>query len=179
MQRSNALAVARRVLQLRIIRPQQNIAAYLPASAELDTRILLRALLARGCRLFLPRIDSWRAKRMRFLAVNSGPLRRNRFGIAEPSGHRSCGTRWMHIVLLPLVAYDSHGNRLGSGAGFYDRALRFRQLRSSWHGPLLLGLAHSAQYQTDITSGPYDVPIDAVVTEKGITWFNGRQREQP
>ncbi len=159
------------MLRLRHLRPGQNVAAYLPTGAELDTRELLRRMLTRGCTLYLPRIESWRCSRMRFIAVDSGPLRRNRLGIDEPTGQHGLGARWMNIVLLPLVAFDARGNRLGSGAGFYDRVLAFRARRRHWRGPLLLGLAFAAQGVDHIDHGPHDIPLDGVITEQGLTLF--------
>jgi 5-formyltetrahydrofolate cyclo-ligase len=171
LQAQRALLIARHVFALRQLRPRQKIAAYLPVGPEADTRPLLRGLLTRDCGIYLPRIESWRGKRLSFIAINSGPLRRNFFGIAEPRGTQACKVRWMNIVLLPLVAFDSAGNRLGSGAGFYDRALSFRRLRKSWRGPLLLGLAHSEQQVDRIEPQLYDVPLDGVITELGLTMF--------
>lgn len=166
-----ARQIARHVLRLRSLRPGQNIAVYLPIGAELDTRDLLHDLLTRGCRVYLPRIGSLRSRSMRFIAADSGPLRRNRIGIAEPSGHQQLGARWMNIILLPLVAFDRRGNRLGNGAGYYDRALAFRTRRRCWRGPLLLGLAFSAQAVDHIDREPHDVPLDGVITEKGLMLF--------
>jgi 5-formyltetrahydrofolate cyclo-ligase len=158
-------------MRLRRLRPGQHVAAYLPTGAELDTRELMRRMLMRGCTLYLPRIESWRSSHMRFIAVNSGPLRRNRLGIDEPTGQHSRSARWMNIILLPVVAFDARGNRLGSGAGFYDRALAFRVLRRHWRGPLLLGLAFSAQGVDHIDHEPHDIPLDGVISEKGLTLF--------
>ena len=171
-----ARQIARHVLQLRFLRPGQSIAVYLPIGAELDTRDLMRRLLTRGCRLYLPRIGSLHSRSMRFIAADSGPLRRNRIGIAEPSGHHQLGARWMNIILLPLVAFDRRGSRLGNGAGYYDRALAFRARRRYWRGPLLLGLAFSAQGVDHIDREPHDIPLDAVITETGMMLFPREQR---
>jgi 5-formyltetrahydrofolate cyclo-ligase len=171
IQQQRALTIARHVLSLRRVRARQKIAAYLAVGSELDTRPLLRGMLTRGCEIYLPRIESWRGKRLRFVAIRSGPLRRNRCGIAEPAGLQVGGARWMGVVLLPLLAYDVLGNRLGSGAGFYDRALAFRRLRRVWRGPLLLGLAHSEQQIDRIENQSHDVPLDGVITELGLTTF--------
>lgn len=171
LRRQFARQIARHVLRLRPLRPGQSIAVYLPIGAELDTRDLMRGLLTRGCRLYLPRIGSLRSGRMRFIAADSGPLRPNRIGILEPTGHRQLGARWMNIILLPLVAFDRRGNRLGNGAGYYDRALAFRARRRCWRGPLLLGLAFSAQAVEHIDREPHDVPLDGVITENGLTLF--------
>ena len=171
LRRHFARQIARHVLRLRSLRPGQSIAVYLPIGAELDTRDLMRGLLTRDCRLYLPRIGSMRSRSMRFIAADSGPLRRNRIGIAEPSGHHQRGARWMNIILLPLVAFDRRGTRLGNGAGYYDRALAFRARRRYWRGPLLLGLAFSAQGVDHIDHEPHDIPLDGVITEQGLTLF--------
>jgi 5-formyltetrahydrofolate cyclo-ligase len=171
VRRQLARQVARHVLRLRSLRPGQRIAVYLPIGAELDTRDLIRGLLTRGCRVYLPRIGSLRSRSMRFIAADSGPLRRNRLGISEPSGHQQLGARWMNIILMPLVAFDARGNRLGNGAGYYDRALAFRARRRWWRGPLLLGLAFSAQGVDPIEHEPHDIPLDGVITEKGLMLF--------
>ena len=171
LRRQLARQIARHVLRLRSLRPGQRIAVYLPIDAELDTRDLIRGLLTRGCRVYLPRIGSLRSRSMRFIAADSGPLRRNRLGISEPSGHQQLGARWMNIILLPLVAFDRRGNRLGNGAGYYDRALAFRARRRWWRGPLLLGLAFSAQAVDHIDCEPHDIPLDGAITENGPMLF--------
>jgi 5-formyltetrahydrofolate cyclo-ligase len=94
--------------------------------------------------------------------------RSNRLGISEPEGSRIIGARWLDVVFLPLVGFDSRGVRLGTGGGFYDRAFAFRHWRKVWHTPQLIGLAYSFQQVEHITSAAHDVLMDAVVTEKGV-----------
>ena len=122
----------------------------------------------RGCRIFLPRIDRRRASgAMRFVPMQ-GPLQHNRLGIAEPQGSKALGARWLDVVFLPLVGFDRHGVRLGTGGGFYDRTFAFRQLRRAWQVPRLVGLAYAFQQLEGITAAAHDVLMDAVVTETGI-----------
>ena len=72
------------------------------------------------------------------------------------------------IVILPLVAFDDRGYRLGYGGGFYDRTLA--QLRAS--GPVLaLGFAYAGQWADDLPVDATDEPMDALITEKGVTRF--------
>ncbi len=77
----------------------------------------------------------------------------------------------MTLILLPLVAFDASGNRLGMGGGHYDRALQFRRRRSHWRGPLLVGLAFDVQQSEPLPIERWDVRLDAVITESGIRWF--------
>jgi len=72
------------------------------------------------------------------------------------------------IIILPLLAYDTHGHRLGYGGGFYDRTLEV--LRN--HGPILaVGFAYSAQQIDRVPVASTDQPMDAVVTENGACVF--------
>jgi 5-formyltetrahydrofolate cyclo-ligase len=72
------------------------------------------------------------------------------------------------VVFLPLVGFDRHGLRLGTGGGYYDRAFAFRRWRSAWHAPRLVGLAYAFQQVERITPASHDVLLDAVVTDEGI-----------
>jgi 5-formyltetrahydrofolate cyclo-ligase len=150
------------------LRAGWRIAVYAPVSGELDTAPLIALAQSRGCRVYLPRIDRHRlGRKMRFIEM-SGEQRRNRLGIAEPQGHRMIGARWLDVVFLPLVGFDSHGVRLGTGGGYYDRAFAFRRWRTVWHTPRLVGLAYSFQQVERITPAAHDVLLDAVVTEEGV-----------
>ena len=71
----------------------------------------------------------------------------------------------LEVVLVPLVAVDWSGNRLGHGAGYYDRTFAFRQGHTH---PVLIGLAHRFQILESIEPSPWDIPVDLVVTETGI-----------
>ena len=104
---------------------------------------------------------------MRFVP-RQGRLQYNRLGIAEPQVTEFLGSRWLDVVFLPLVGFDRSGVRLGSGGGFYDRALAFRQLRSVWRAPRLIGLAYAFQELASIGAAAHDVLMDAVVTEEGV-----------
>jgi 5-formyltetrahydrofolate cyclo-ligase len=73
------------------------------------------------------------------------------------------------VVVLPVVGFDRRGNRLGMGAGYYDRALRRRQdAARAWRRPLLVGVAFACQELPAIPASPWDVPLDLIVTERGI-----------
>jgi len=150
------------------LRSGWRIALYAALPWELDAAPLITLAEQRGCRVFLPRIDRRRASSgMRFVP-RRGPWRYNRLGISEPQGSESLGARWLDVVFLPLVGFDRRGVRLGTGGGFYDRALAFRHLRQVWHGPRLVGLAYAFQERERIEAAAHDVLMDAVVTEKGV-----------
>ncbi len=115
------------------------------------------------------RASAGRAPHARCASSSSpGRSERNRLGIEEPQDTPSIGARWLDIVFLPLVGFDRFGLRLGTGGGFYDRAFAFRQARHAWHAPRLIGIAYAFQEVERISPHPHDVPLDAVITEKGI-----------
>jgi len=165
--RSAQLVAANVDLFLRL-RPSWRIALYASLPEELDTGPLIRLAQNRGCRIFLPRIARQRlARGMRFIETDDRH-RLNRLGIHEPQSSRAIGARWLDLVFLPLVGFDSRGVRLGTGGGYYDRAFAFRRWRQAWHTPRLIGLGYAFQQVPSITSAPHDVLLDAVVTEEGI-----------
>ena len=87
---------------------------------------------------------------------------RSTFGVEEP---QSGGMVVPDLLLVPLLAFDPRGHRLGYGGGFYDRTLA--ALRAA--GPVrALGLAYAAQQVPRVPSGRHDAPLDAIVTERGV-----------
>jgi 5-formyltetrahydrofolate cyclo-ligase len=146
----------------------ERIAVYTALPSELDAAPLIALAQRRGCSIYLPRIDRRRSSRgMRFVALG-GELKENHLGIGEPVGAEVIAARWLDLVFLPLVGFDAGGVRLGSGGGFYDRALAFRQLRSVWHKPRLVGFGYAFQQLQRLTAAPHDVLLDAVVTDEGF-----------
>jgi 5-formyltetrahydrofolate cyclo-ligase len=148
------------------LRSGLRIAVYASLPSELDTAPLIALARSRHCRIYVPRIDRHTlGRKMRFVEL-TGRQRRNRLGIDEPEGSHTIGARWLDVVFLPLVGFDSSGARLGMGGGYYDRAFEFRRWRTTWHAPLLVGLAYSFQQVERITAATHDVRLDAVVTEE-------------
>jgi 5-formyltetrahydrofolate cyclo-ligase len=166
-----AASAARLLAAARLPRPGSSIAAYVPNDGEFDPAPLLELARRRGCRVYMPVLTRRRT------ALAFGPLdapapawRRNRYGILEPSGVPALLRRPhdVDLVLVPLVAFDAHGRRLGMGAGYYDRAFAFLLRRTAWRRPRLLGLAFDAQQADSIADQPWDVPLWGVLTESRL-----------
>lgn len=150
------------------LRPSWRIAIYAALPEELDATPLIELAQARGCRIYLPRIDRHTlGRKMKFVAMGARQ-RSNRLGIVEPEGMEIIGARWLDVVFLPIVGFDSCGVRLGTGGGYYDRAFAFRRWRKVWHTPQLVGLAYAFQQIESIKAAAHDVLLDAVVTERGV-----------
>ena len=92
----------------------------------------------------------------------------NRFGIPEPdlAPDSRLDPRELAVVLLPLVGFSAAGARLGMGGGYYDRSFAFR--RQSAAPPRLVGVGYDFQRVDGLQPKPWDVPLDAVLTESGL-----------
>ncbi|HEY6455109.1 MAG TPA: 5-formyltetrahydrofolate cyclo-ligase [Steroidobacteraceae bacterium] len=164
-------AVAHHIRHSFNLRPGLRIAVYAPLPSELDTAALIRLGEQHGCRIYLPRLTDLRRCRMQFVAA-AGAMRRNHLGIMEPVHLRRLSARRLDLVFVPLVGFDARGERLGMGAGYYDRAFAFLRQRSHWIHPRLIGLAYSFQQVPHIEGAAHDVRLNAVITEKGLIKCN-------
>lgn len=154
------------------------LAAYWPADGELDPRPLLESARRRGRRIFLPVLRPGAAARLWFVRHQPGePLRPNRYGIPEPLRRREHIqlARDLDLLLVPLVGFDPDCNRLGMGGGFYDRTLAYLRHRPHWRRPRLIGIAHECQRLERLDPRPWDIPLDAVATERRIYWRRGKR----
>ncbi len=163
-----ARQAARRLSLLGILRGGTRIALYTAVRGELPTESLRRIAESRGCQLFVPRVTHTRAFRMTFVPLRE-PYRSNPYGIPEPVGlNGALPARWMDVVIVPLVAFDASGTRLGSGAGYYDRALAHLALRNEWRRPLVVGFAYDFQRVESLERKRWDVPMHVIVTDRRI-----------
>jgi 5-formyltetrahydrofolate cyclo-ligase len=137
----------------------------------MDPRPLMDYLCSMGKTLYLPVLVNFSERKLWFSAYTPGdPLVRNRFGIPEPKRvhDRRIRTVALDLVLLPLVAFDTMGHRLGMGGGYYDHSFEFINLRVHWRKPRLVGLAYEFQRVPLIEPEPWDIPLDAIATEQGV-----------
>lgn len=142
----------------------RHIGIYWPMDGELDLRWLLQRFPQKH--FYLPVLPATPHPQLRFRHWHGAALTyRNRYGIPEPlRGHSQPPAR-LDLVLLPLVAFDPQGARLGMGAGFYDRTFAFKRLLPG-AGPALIGAAHQLQCVPRLPTDSWDIPLDAVVTEE-------------
>lgn len=162
-----------------LLRPGRRVAVYLAYGHEADLRHVIDVARRRGCRLYLPVITDFRHSRMRFVRYRiDSVMRVNRYGIAEPDPRHAevIPVRQLDLVLLPLVAFDEHGWRLGSGAGFYDRSLHHLREGRGWRRPKLIGVAYECQRVARLQPDRWDVPLDGNVTERGLQRFSTAAR---
>jgi 5-formyltetrahydrofolate cyclo-ligase len=137
-------------------------AAYFPVHDELDPIPLLEALHGRGLRTALPAVQPGPDLVFREWSPGAA-LCHGKFGLQEPAG--DCAELAPGIVLVPLLAFDRKGGRLGYGAGYYDAALhRLRQ-----HAPVTaIGIAFDEQEFPEVPQEPQDERLDMILTPSRV-----------
>ena len=141
----------------------RNIALFLSVDGELNTRPLIARLWHQKKAVYLPVLHPFSPGNLLFLRYSPDtPLLPNKLRIPEPplDIRQLITLDQLDLMLVPLVAFDQHGQRLGMGGGFYDRTLQnWRQ-----HGFLPVGVAHDCQQVDSLPVAEWDVPLPAVMT---------------
>lgn len=136
------------------------VAAYHPLPGELDPLPLLAMFACEGASTALPVADPDRSLSFR-LWKPGDPVVRGLYGVDTPGEEADAATP--DILLVPLLAFDTKGRRLGYGAGFYDRALE--KLRAD--GPVtVIGLGYEAQRVKRVPTESHDQKMDWILTER-------------
>jgi 5-formyltetrahydrofolate cyclo-ligase len=162
-----AEAVAARAFPLPIA-PGVIVSAFMPMGSEFDPRPLMRKLAAAGARLALPVVIG-RGKPLVMRTWNFGePLGTGSFGILEPRPEAAAADP--DILLVPLLAFDRRGHRIGYGAGYYDMTITLLRARKS---VAAVGLAFAVQEIPTVPATPRDARLDLVLTEREVIDLRG------
>jgi 5-formyltetrahydrofolate cyclo-ligase len=156
-----ALAIAPYAEDL-MLAPGTLVGGYHAHRDEADPALLLARLVELGCTIAFPRVAAKHAP-LEFHHVPDGEvLEPGSFGIPEPLAHwpRAAPT----VLLVPLLAFDTAGRRLGMGGGYYDRTLAALKV-------LTIGIAYAGQEMDSIPHEAHDRTLDMVLTEQGIRQF--------
>ena len=168
-QSAHALQACRLMATNGIFMRANRIAAYIAADGELDPKPLLALATRYNKNIYLPILQPSTHNSLWFSHYVPGDeLIKNQFNIPEPNiRKRSPIKTWtLDIVLMPLVAFDAYGHRVGMGGGYYDRTFAYIKHHKQMHRPLLIGYAHECQKSSHINVQQWDIPLDGVVTEK-------------
>jgi 5-formyltetrahydrofolate cyclo-ligase len=146
------------------VSPGMIVGGYHARPEEADPSLLLARLVELGCQAAFPRVTA-RDQPLEFHHVPDGDvLEPGSFGIPEPLSH------WPRarpdLLLVPLLAFDADGHRLGYGGGFYDRTLALLKVPA-------IGIAFVGQEVVALPHDIHDAKLDAVLTERGLTRFRG------
>jgi 5-formyltetrahydrofolate cyclo-ligase len=151
------------------------IGVYWPARGEIDPWPLLQTQvfkLKKQC--YLPVLHPLNHHQLLFIKYTSGePLITNRFGVQEPqlNTHKLITPWALDLVLVPLLAFDNRGHRLGSGKGFYDRTFAFIKTEQRPLHPRLIGLAYDFQYYEQLPTNEWDIKLSGVAAENHFFHF--------
>jgi 5-formyltetrahydrofolate cyclo-ligase len=158
------MAIAQQFFQGPYIKKAHHVALYLANDGEVSTLPILKLALQQYKSCYIPVLAQ---SYLQFVKINlRSSMAKNRFGILEPSDRQqTIAPEALDVVVLPLVAFDTNGNRLGMGAGFYDKTFAFRRHTLT---PRLVGLAYDFQRVAKVPSTKLDVKLDEVVTQRHI-----------
>ena len=140
------------------------VSGYWPLEGELDIRLLLHQIHEMGHPIGLPVVKG-KGQPLLFRRWSPGtPMIQGSFRVMTPPEHAP--ELEPQVLLVPLLAFDGAGYRLGYGGGFYDRTLEKRRHEAhSGHTVLAIGIAFAAQETADLPRGPFDQRLDWIVTE--------------
>ncbi|MEM1126235.1 MAG: 5-formyltetrahydrofolate cyclo-ligase [Bacteroidota bacterium] len=164
--RARSMRLVTHAQALPVLQQARCVLAYWPLlqRREVDTRPLIDWLLARGCRVALPVVQprsSGQPPQMEARHYEGQTrLRPNTWGIGEPTGGELVPKGDLDAVVVPALAADSLGTRLGTGQGYYDAFLQGCALPR-------IGLLYAACFLDFIPADPHDVPLTHIVTEEG------------
>lgn len=154
-------AIADRLLEMDELSDAKTVMAFWSFGSEVDTIPLLERLEVAGAQVALPRIEDHDVEPIAYAAGD--PLSETSFGAREPASGRRLEPSELDVVVVPGVAFDRSGGRVGYGAGFYDRLLgRVRD------GTFAVAVAFGLQVVDRVPAGGTDRRVDAVVTEREV-----------
>lgn len=147
----------------------ERVAGYWAVGGELPLHAAVARLRARGQQYHLPVLGAGNALRFAPLRAD-GAVQPNRYGIPEPecAADALLAPQQLDLVLLPLVAFDRRGHRLGMGAGYYDRSFAFLRALARPASPVLVGIGYSFQEVEVLPALDHDVRLDFVATESEL-----------
>ncbi len=161
--------IAERVLTMPEYRAANTVMCYASVLGEVQTAALNARILEDGKELLLPRIDRETHTMQAVPARDLSTLRRSAIGVPEPTGEAGVDPASIDLVLVPGIAFDRRGGRVGFGGGYYDRfLLETKALR--------VALAFEMQLVEDTRPEPHDQAMDMLVTEKALLDFRAQAK---
>lgn len=160
-----ASRISARLFQLPEFQQAQHVALYMSFNNEVSTDLILKRALSLQKTCYLPTITQ--THRLRFIKVDKeSTLNKNRFGIFEPEITDKIMTAGqLDLVLVPLVAFDEKGHRLGMGGGYYDRTFGGM---APFDRPCLVGLGYEFQRIKQLPFSNLDASLDMIISEKRL-----------
>jgi len=158
--RAASTEIEARLFGLPEFRAASTVMFYASFQSEVETHHMIRRALAEGKRVVLPRV---KGKELELLEIENfdRDVAPGAWGILEPEGGKPAQLREIGLIVLPGAAFDEQGNRIGYGAGYYDKLL-----------PLFKGstaaLAFELQLVSAVPAASHDIPVQKIITEKRV-----------
>lgn len=166
--------ICQMILDSGCLESAQHIAFYLPIRGEADPTALQTQLAHShpGKTFYVPILPEDKQAKLTFASYAPDlPMVKNRFGILEPDlsqATRLADATKLDAVIMPLVAVDQLGNRIGMGGGYYDRTFAFKHRYNAPLRPQLIAFAYNFQLIETQTPQPWDVPAEAIATQSNF-----------
>lgn len=156
-----SIRIMRRLFEIEQFKGLHRVCSYLSAFNEPDTSYIIKELWFRGCAVAVPvtHTDTGLLSLSYLDAIKD--LGKGAYNIKEPKKIKEAFIEDMEAALVPGLAFDRCGNRMGFGKGYYDKLLAGENV-------LKIGLCYDFQLQGEIPAEPHDVKMDYIVTEKEI-----------
>lgn len=170
-QQAASLALTKQFFTCRTFDSFQHIGLYICNDGELDLQPLIEQLWAHNKCCYLPKLDG---EQLLFSTyTHTTDLIQNRYSIAEPESTSVIRhIQELDLILMPLVAFSLHGERLGMGSGYYDKTLAQYDIEQR---PLLIGCAHDIQCAESLPQDQWDIQLDGILTPTRTLLFNNRK----
>lgn len=163
--------VAQQLRRQAVFHQSHHIGIYLSAFGEVPTHAIINLGFSLHKQIYLPQICNVDQK-LRWVRINRQQWQNRRFSIHKLGMHeprqRGHHVNQLDLLIMPLLAFDCYGSRVGMGGGYYDRTL-WKQ-----HKAYRLGLAYDFQRAERLARQPWDQPLDAVVTPSTVYQFHAR-----
>lgn len=156
-------AVRQHLQPLPVWQKARAVAATVAFRGEIESYPLLEEVLRSGKRLCLPRVSPDKSRLTFHVVKDLKVLSPGTYGILEPPAKEPVDIRSIDLVLVPGLAFDRQGYRLGFGAGYYDQVIPLMSPDAA-----AVGLCYSFQVLDRVPRAPHDVPVHALLTEKGF-----------
>lgn len=170
-QKKAQLNVLHHLNSLAIFHSSKKIGLYLHAFGEVHTDLIIKLCFQKNKQVYLPMICSMN-QRLVWVRISKNQYVKRRFshhplGMKEPMATRAKHVSSLDLLIMPLLACDQYGTRIGMGGGYYDRTLA-----SAKHKPYRLGLAHQFQFiEHTLKRQSWDQPLDALLTPQRVYYF--------
>lgn len=171
LKKQAASSIQKQLLDHPVLKSSRNTAGYIATKNEIDIQSWFSHAWQHNMDCYLPIVLEHQLAFARYLPHTR--LHPNRWGILEPSlEEQIVPPEALDVVLMPLLAFDHVGHRLGRGGGYYDRAFSFLLNRKAHTKPYLIGLGYQFQRLKIIEPADWDVPLQEVITETSRYQYN-------